>query len=110
MSLDFGGVAAFECDPKIGILDCVKGERLEEADLVGLDVSEETKARMWSASWLRYIVDVASLYDTRSFGRGRDIYQDQLDISCCVRQYKEHVVCNTNGRTISEAHRVAEWL
>ena len=43
-------------------------------------------------------------------GRGRDIYQGQLDFRRCVRQYKEHLVCIANGRTKSEAHRVAKRL
>ena len=36
------------------------------------------------------------------------IYQVPLDLDCNVCQYKEHMVCNAAGRTLSEAHRVAE--
>ena len=46
--------------------------------------------------------------DMRLLGAGQDIYQVLLDSDCNIRQYKEPVICNSAGRTVSEAHRVAE--
>jgi len=78
------------------------------AEPVGVKVSNEMK--IWSCNVARMIksVDDASLCDTQSFGGDRDIYQVLLDLDSNVRQYKENMVCNAVGRTISEAHRVAE--